>query len=974
MSCFDILSNTTRLESRLFLEASAGTGKTFTIEHLVVRLLIETSISLDRLVVVTFTRAATRELKERIRHNLEQIAEGKGSYSYLQGISDLQDAKIREALTSFDSAQILTIHGFCSHLLKEFALEAGAGLKLSEWSEEEQQWEAKEFLRSQTTISSGQMRRLLGSFQNNIDRFIEAMLRAPDRTPPPSENLLQEVNTLLKNITPFAVAQEFEEARSSYKGTASEEFEGQAEELEEALTQRELSAKVWNRWITAPFFLKNLCPSQLKVRAKTGASERLSYLREIILPRLERAQNRDQIFLKLAGAWHLHRKKISQQSEKISPDDLLQLIHSKLSNPWFVQAVRKKYEAVIVDEFQDTDPLQWEIFKTIFLEDRTKSVYLVGDPKQSIYAFRSADIYTYLDAARCFDVGQKGALLHNFRSSSQLLSQMNRLLCNAPWMDLPKQGTYLEIPQAISANEGAGELCFMVAEGEKGRQGRWPTPDIEETLFFPFIVEEIQTHQLSPGQTAILVKDRYQAERVKKFLDSWRVPASLYRAPPLRDSPVLEFLEEVADACIEDFNSASIKKILLGPFIATPLSELTSERVFQAKQFFKKLKQTWFDQGFTTFFAQFLEGKELDPSLYEDLLEIIQKVGPSSHHPYQLKQRLAEIKQYETESRISTHSEGVQIMTIHASKGLEFETVFALGLASRTPASDLSEETLKELDAEKMRQFYVALTRAKKRLYIPIARELPTPSYALGEASPIELFLAKTAPDLSSFSQQFLNGRTFQLHQEEIHLKTGAPLMTKPAVLPRFIQSFSSLAQEASLPAKGETQGIQAGAQTGVIIHRILERYFNREGDLQQLISQEIGRTPLALQGATLYQMITQALELSLGTFCLKEISLDKVQTEMEFLYSTKDGWMKGYIDLCFQHEGRLYAVDWKTNLLENTDDSTILQLMQSHDYLLQGQIYTQALQKHLLHYSKITFGKVFFIFLRGPAVYTVSC
>ena len=131
------------------------------------------------------------------------------------------------------------------------------------------------------------------------------------------------------------------------------------------------------------------------------------------------------------------------------------------------------------------------------------------------------------------------------------------------------------------------------------------------------------------------------------------------------------------------------------------------------------------------FLAQFLQTKFWKRSvfqtlcsteaLYDDLMQIVEKIV-YIRDPHQMIKSLQLLKIEEVDERISAHPHGVQIMTIHASKGLEFETVFAIGLASRTPAEDKPEEELKELDAEKMRQFYVALTRAKRRLYIPVAQ------------------------------------------------------------------------------------------------------------------------------------------------------------------------------------------------------------------------------------------------------------
>jgi exodeoxyribonuclease V beta subunit len=130
------------------------------------------------------------------------------------------------------------------------------------------------------------------------------------------------------------------------------------------------------------------------------------------------------------------------------------MVQERLSENSFVEAIRKKYQAVIVDEFQDTDPVQWNIFETLFFADSSKSVYLVGDPKQSIYAFRSADIYTFLEAAKGFDTLQKAALTTNYRSMQGLLDGLNRLLCAKPWMDLPKLGQQLDVPLSKAAKQG----------------------------------------------------------------------------------------------------------------------------------------------------------------------------------------------------------------------------------------------------------------------------------------------------------------------------------------------------------------------------------------------------------------------------------------------------------------------------------------------------------------------------------------
>ncbi len=138
---FDVLSRNLNVFEPHFLEASAGTGKTFAIEHLVTRLLIESGepFLIEQILVVTFTRAATRELKFRIRRCLTrtklELECGISSIDYLKAIQEQGEKKVKDAierldaaLICFDSAQIYTLHGFCHRILKEFAFEAAIGM------------------------------------------------------------------------------------------------------------------------------------------------------------------------------------------------------------------------------------------------------------------------------------------------------------------------------------------------------------------------------------------------------------------------------------------------------------------------------------------------------------------------------------------------------------------------------------------------------------------------------------------------------------------------------------------------------------------------------------------------------------------------------------------------------------------------------------------------------------------------------
>ncbi len=965
MNSFDILSRSTPLQHRLFLEASAGTGKTFTIEHLVVRLLLETELTLEQILVVTFTRAATRELKERIRANLEKIVSGQLNFDYLSNISSEQRAKIRDALATFDQAQIFTIHGFCHRLLQEFAFEAFVGLELKEWERSEETWAATEFLRTFKGLTPQQLRRLFGLFRNDSERLLNTLVDSSEGTfSPTAQELLDTANHNLLKLPPFSVMEAFAELRPHYKGMTPPQFDQQAELLHGALQRKKLLLQEWDALIGEDkLWLEGVHFGNLKVRSQYPGHPQVEQLREALFPFLERARHPRKILKVLTYQWHQHRSHLCRLYEKVSPDALLKMVQERLTHPSFTTEIRKKYHAVIVDEFQDTDPIQWEIFETLFLKDPKKAVYLVGDPKQSIYAFRKADIYTFLSAAEQFEPHQKAALTTNYRSTEGLIQSLNRLFCTEPWLHLPRLDQTLFVPPVIAARSGQGHLCFMRVHAEKGSGKHWPTPDMEQKWIFPFIVHEMHQKNLDPSQVAILVKDRYQALRVKHYLEKWKIPSVLYRSKSLGDSLLIPLLTEVVEALRGSLSS--LKKVLLGPFVRMPIVEMTDEKVFMAKAVFADLANLWNSEGFSACIAQFL--RTYSVLIDDDLMLILEKISYIPD-PSQMGPALERLRLQESDERISAHPSGVQILTTHASKGLEFETVFALGVAARTLPEDLPQDQLEELDAEKLRQWYVALTRAKHRLYIPFPQESQEKPLELGEASPLEVFWNKAKPDLHAFTHVDLN--SFSFHLQPYQEKSPSLCIPTPPssqiFKPLFIQSFSSLARPLEVKKVAPDDLLPPGPETGVIVHRILERL----KELPQSISQEIEGTHLEGYENTIFQLIQRLLDLPLKGFCLRDISWKKTIPEMGFLFPTPSTFLKGFIDLCFEHEGVYYLVDWKTNLLEDYSPPSLQRAMMDHDYLLQGKIYGAALTRYLKLYDSPPFGGVFFIFVRGPAAY----
>ena len=460
MKQFNVLDRNLVLHQHYLLEASAGTGKTFSIQNIVVRLLIEPQVEtrsegkdgpsepllLQKILVVTFTRAATRDLKMRIRSNIEQALSDLQSWQsdhlipamapdYLKGCMERGEAavlqackRLQQALFTFDYAPIFTIHSFCARMLRQFALESDMGLHSLAGDEALSQSEVMEIIRDffRTGIrienySPAQLEILLKEdpCQRKLMRLIQGLYSFPSF--PPFKELYLKVTKALF-LLKSSLALNSENLISDFKTQASAYRNHKGAETKiDTLTKVIRFAKLFDReeWSTQEvdglirdglIWLKALDPHLLK--GKPPNEDLLHYptfsacLRESLAMLIHEAGDFPHLLARLGGDCQKLLRRFQREEEKLSHDDVLRKMHEALDRGSFLGKVRAHYQAAIIDEFQDTDPLQWQIFSRLFLSDypRWKGyLYLVGDPKQSIYSFRQADIYTYLEAAKAVD-------------------------------------------------------------------------------------------------------------------------------------------------------------------------------------------------------------------------------------------------------------------------------------------------------------------------------------------------------------------------------------------------------------------------------------------------------------------------------------------------------------------------------------------------------------------------------------------
>lgn len=1080
---FNVLDRTTNVHRNLFLEASAGTGKTFSIENLILRLLIESEdCLLEHILVVTFTRAATYDLKQRIRAQIQRalatldaLLAGQPLTSidvpdYLmaqieKGEQVIQKTKrqLEQALFCYDEASIMTIHAFCMHALQRNPFEVGLGLCIqandNRFNAQEMFQIIHDFFRTEITIhkySATQLKIILKENQQELRKVENALSQILIKGLPIADvphfdhyfNLFRKIMHDIQNLYhPKAseIIADFNTQLPRYKKPKSLHLSVDVQD------KIEFFAMLFEKepWETSDLdklladqliFTEMLDPALLKARVSSEAELNLHYpglaekLRQELQPLIQQASDYGIILARMAKDCQKIIENKMIEEEKLGADDLLNKMLDAVKNPVFATKLRKNYQTVIVDEFQDTDPIQWKIFDHLFnTPEWLGKLYLVGDPKQSIYSFRQADIYTYLKVEKIIGKEGKAFLNVNYRSQKDLIKALNLLFSSNPhFISLPSLENslvYQEVEYApkITSKKIAdsyGAVHFFIAKGLQGRSKAWPSQALEEEFFFPFIAQEIlrltqqekdfvdedpttlSKDKFSLKQCVILVRDRFQADRLAQFFKEHQIPVISQRQTSLAESQALPAWIDLLQAVLQPTDSSTINRVLAGTLISWSDKQIKAlhkdiELQKQLLVLFFHLQETLLKQGIPAFFDVLMhsmwngETNNLTTHSLKEKL-IIRKDG---ERYYQELQQIAELlMEYQRNTQASPEKlicflkelhtmenttqfcinrredpteDAVRIMTLHASKGLEFDIVFALGLASRTSMNDdilplrHGDQTLltplaissekerelyyKELNAEKMRLLYVGLTRAKYRVYIPIAQDMDAKQIPVGNSSPIEIFLADlgkhldcgwdaplnqetvlttfikkhslkdekdpyiTYSKLNDKGALFSNLQTKQLkHQKNLE----AP---KTVVIPgfsQFVHSFTSLTKNKTKEEfiNNDTESVPqdknaliktphtlpAGPETGTLLHNILEKIpFNVVKEalsgqkLVPFIMPLLKDHSLAEWKDVIAEMIFHTLRKPIVTsgkipkepFRLCDIDMKKCYRELEFLY-----------------------------------------------------------------------------------------
>ncbi|NGX50666.1 MAG: RecBCD enzyme subunit RecB [Chlamydiae bacterium] len=953
MKSFDVLDPETPILGHHFLEASAGTGKTFAIEKITARLIAEENFALDEILIVTFTRAATRDLKTRIYQTLRE----------------------RELEILLDQAQIFTIHGFCHRMLTEYAFEAGEGFALLSEEESDYRKILKEhitdFLRtslSHSEYSTSQIATLMRRFRQDKEALVNKILSLTEKEGeyPNYLGFTDSYRRYLDThyLAPLDLVSQFNKIYDRFGGVK----EPWATQLE-LLDRSDLSPEEFDLLIASDKSVLSLFTEENLAKKSTLDPSPLYKLREALLPTLQQASSPLCTLVRIARACSKTTRAALEREAVLAPDDILKKMAEALELPAFKAKVQSRYRAAIIDEFQDTDSTQWHIFKSLFVDHPISSLFLVGDPKQSIYSFRNADIYTYLQAQK--SVPNRAHLDTNYRSDPALVQGLNALFSEKPdWLSLPA----LPLPfhpvkyldrENTSFPDSKEAVHFFVYETEKRREKSWPSPEIEKSTFFPFIASEIHAltkEQFQFSDFAILVKDRYQAARLKSYLDSQAIPTLSKSTQPLRETASYTLIRALLEAYFEP------TEIPIKRFLAHPLQPYSQNDLLNEELLAETINTFRATPDLNSALRDLFKPRDLEN--YSDFLKLTELILENPQDPLNFLDTLTD-----TPRRPLSDSRAVTIMTIHMSKGLEFNIVFALGLINRytgrdelirhkkewlinDPDDPECQAAIQNQEAEKMRQLYVAFTRAKKRLYIPLLIDSANREIPPGQASPLELL------NPTPKSATYLKPHT--LTQPVVK----PPILHHPKKItknfpPRHLHSYSSLARSTPQPPVTTQTDLPKGPQTGLLLHSLLEtilRHSLPDSAIPDLIKKHL---PLNFPYQPVQTLIHHALNtpLSPHTFTLRDISPHNLHPEIEFLYPTQSNYVKGFIDLVFTHNDRTFILDWKTNLLPDYSHASLLAAMDHHDYNLQAQLYTTALSRYL---PRDSLAGTYYIFLRG--------
>lgn len=781
------------------IEASAGTGKTFNITRIYLRLLLERKLTVQQILVMTFTKDATEELRGRIeafiRQALTQWHDLEQSDEYFSTIAERVTEPERllllnRALVNIDEAAIFTIHSFCKRVLNQHAFLSGVSFNAQmEVDSQEYTIEVCRDWYRQLADQAENDFLAIASFWVTPETFVRQFTKAINHY------------CVLDVIDEETIKQQF---YSDVKASLSAIESGMnaltthlidcKKGVEKEQRQAELDQLIkWLKQVVTDFsYTESAFPGAFLDGRRLPRSEIKAELTEILLPanRLKKsitatikAVAKAKALVVAQSGIYLMRSRLAQIKQEqniLTFDDLITTLATQLKSgngTALANALFEQYPVALVDEFQDTDPQQFDILTAIYNTQAEAGLFMIGDPKQAIYGFRGGDVFAYLNAReKC---NYQWVMDTNWRSSKAMITGYNRLFYGNTLTEEPSDVfcyniEYHPVNPSPKADEkelldqqyNALQFVHFESEGKSApasyRQqlARWCANEITRLLYPNKAVNQ---QSLTAKDIAILVRDGTEAADIRTALNEANL-ACVYlsnRANLWQSEQSKQLLLVLKGICyVEDNHQflATLTSPLLGITPKAYLELLDNDIHWQQlAERFITLRSLWRARGFITMALKLLhdlfkfkpqQERELTNILH--LFELLQSVGQRHQQPDELlhwfeQQINQDHTEVEAELRLESEEDLVKIITQHGAKGLEYPVVFVpfatrhkdpLKVArtnvdlieyhqangqlvlSLDGASQAKQAMADEQYAESIRLLYVAVTRAEKRCYI----------------------------------------------------------------------------------------------------------------------------------------------------------------------------------------------------------------------------------------------------------------
>ncbi len=1179
------------------IEASAGTGKTYSIANLYLRQILA-GRDVGRVLVVTFTKAATDELRGRLRARLFQalalLEQGGGSddafldalIEQIRAADDVDAAlrRLRLAVRAMDEAAVFSIHGFCQRVLQELAFDSGQGFGLEVLSDDNALWRAaiQDWWRCNAyPLAAGKVR-LLAAAVGDLDAFrrrLDPLLGEPRPTLLPAgaevASVLGQLDGLLAQLPEIAAQWRRERARITgalLESSALRRGKDTPFHKDRLASAFAALDAYFDGDLTAPpptgfqALDANLIAESLKKNKTDPALEGAFFGR---CGQLRSGLTRLALDLSaavLTDAAAFARAQVEQAKADgglLSYDDMLTRLRDALAGAGgaaLARAVAERFPVAMIDEFQDTDPLQWEIFRRLYVDGPGEGLLLIGDPKQAIYSFRGGDIFTYMAAQRQLGADARWTLQQNWRSTPAVVAAVNSVFSRRA-----RDAFVFGDTIGFAASDAAAKPHrFLVDDGaERAGLTLWQLPLVANSKGEPTapskqtatalaqaaVADEIvrllngarrgkvrlvtrdqagaisADRPLAPKDIAVLVRTRRDGAELRRVLAGQGVAAVSVARDSVYASDEAAALEPLLAAALSPRDRQLARLALASGLLGLGYAEIA--RISQDELAWADwadrllaLHETWQRRGFMAMFGQLLWRTGVGvPGVAEalaagddperrltNLLHLGELLQQAARGQAGMDALLAWFRAQRREPqgeagdtlqlRLESDADLVQIVTMHAAKGLQYPVVLLPDLwncrvtnakqplrfhreADAAPCLDIGSDAYdahlflaeRERLAEDVRLAYVALTRAESAIYAVWGRAgsarygadasraalgwllHPHQDAAALTAGPPDAFagLAGLDADLAALAAAAdgsivveplpqpatptslaagddgglpaprpFTGRidtswritSFSALSRDLHVAA-------PSLGQRIDDEFTATLLDAAAaePEQAAADGADddpalrfpAGSDVGTYLHLLLE-HLDFSGDIAAqadvLSARFAPRFGLDHQryGADTALLLERAVSTPLTDAGLRlaDLGAERRLNELAFDLATDGadlaglnrllaehagralpgitaadfvGMVTGVIDLVFEHDGRFYVVDYKSNLLGRRFDDyapqALTEAMLGRRYDLQYLLYTLALHRYLgtrlpgYDYAH-HIGGVLYLFLRG--------